>query len=111
MMGLKPSRPGWDEFVFAPMIPDDLAEASVTLTTPKGKVSAKFKQTETTVVYELVVPEGSLARLSLLEAPVTISVDNKTYTVDGKKTAFGKINRVVPVQLHAGKHIIRIEKE
>lgn len=78
MMGLRSMKPGWDEFCFEPRPPRDLSNAEITLTTPKGKVTAAFTQTQTSIEYDLRVPEGSLARSSFQGAYASVIVDGKT---------------------------------
>jgi alpha-L-rhamnosidase len=43
IFGLRPTKPGWEEFCFEPQ-PGSLEYGILTITTPKGKLHASFKQ-------------------------------------------------------------------
>lgn len=57
LMGLRPQTPGWKEIRFAPRPPKDLESAAICLTIPQGRVKASFEQTDSTITYDLNVPE------------------------------------------------------
>ncbi|MBD3265596.1 Bacterial alpha-L-rhamnosidase [bacterium] len=106
LMGLKPAEPGWDTIEFAPKPPRNLASARLAISTPKGEIKTAFKQTKDHVTYQLIVPNGSRAKVTLLNVPPDIEIDGKVYTVDKQIKKTVDVYRTVPVSLGPGEHEI-----
>lgn len=65
-----PSYPGFGEFVLAPRVPRDLNFVRSTYHSPHGEIVSHWKKgTEGTITYEMKVPQGSRARVSIAVLP------------------------------------------
>jgi len=61
-----PSNPGFSKFILAPFVPDGLDEARCTYHSPHGEIISAWSRLEGDVLrFEMAVPEGSVARVSL----------------------------------------------
>lgn len=61
-----PENPGFKEFVLAPKVPDGLKSVNSNYPSPYGEIVSNWKKgTEGIVTYEMKVPEGSVAQVSL----------------------------------------------
>jgi len=61
-----PSNPGFSKFILAPSVPDSLDEVRCTYHSPHGEIISAWSRLEGDVLrFEMAVPDGSVARVSL----------------------------------------------
>ncbi len=65
-----PENPGFKEFVLAPRVPDGLESVASNYHSPYGEIVSNWKKgNEGALIYEMKVPEGSVAQVSLAIQP------------------------------------------
>ena len=108
LAGIKPDpqNPGFKEFYLAPTIPEDLASINCSYTSPFGEIVSNWMQEQNgRYRYEMTVPEGSMAKVTL---PVTssqkIEVANETENISSKIEGLQTGN----FSLHGGSYNITI---
>lgn len=107
LMGLKPGKPGWEEINFSPKPPKDLESAELTITTPKGAITTSFQQTDDEIVYQLLVPQGSAAKVTLLNVK-RIIVDGKKVEAKQRQASDSVIYNELPMRLQPGQHTLKV---
>lgn len=61
-----PANPGFKEFVLAPKVPAGLDSVTCSYRSPYGTIVSNWKRvSENTLEYEMIIPEGSVAQVSL----------------------------------------------
>jgi alpha-L-rhamnosidase len=101
-----PENPGFKKFLIAPSLPEDLNWVKCNYHSPWGEIVSNWERTKANEqVYEIEVPEGSLASVILpVDQHQQINIreagTDKSYTPDGDKTNHGKF------ELKAGKYKI-----
>ncbi len=80
-------HPGFKEFILAPSVPEGLEKLNCCYNSPAGSVSNWTRLDRESIRYEMLIPEGTLARVNLeLGERSTISIEK-----DGNKLDPGKI--------------------
>ncbi len=102
-----PEKPGFEEFVLAPATPEGLDFVNCTYNSPYGAIVSNWKKEESgACVYEMIIPEGSSAKVILpMESTQKIQIKKNENTVEPKEIAGldkGKFN------LEAGEYKILI---
>lgn len=65
-----PAKPGFKEFVLAPRVPDGLMSLSSSYHSPFGKIVSNWKKgADGAITYEMKIPKGSIARVSVTVLP------------------------------------------
>ncbi len=78
-----PENPGFKEFILAPRVPDGLDSISCFYQTPYGEIVSKWKKgPENGLLYEMKVPKGSTAQVSLPLGP------SQKMTIKRKESGF-----------------------
>ncbi len=97
--GIRPldDHPGFEEFILAPNTPDGLDHAHCSYKTPYGEIVSNWKKDGDSIVFEITVPEGTIAHVEL---PVK---DNMTILKDGKEVDSGEM------KLKGGEYIIGLK--
>ncbi|MEQ1932673.1 MAG: alpha-L-rhamnosidase C-terminal domain-containing protein [Fimbriimonadaceae bacterium] len=63
IVGIRPLKPGWNEFVLAPVLDDRLSHGGGTFDSPVGRIVSKWKRAGNNVHWEVVVPANSVAHV------------------------------------------------
>jgi len=82
LMGLRPAQPGWKLVRFAPRAPAELPSASISLTTPQGRVQASFEKSEGTITFRLQLPAACTATCSFETVARSVVVDGTEVACD-----------------------------
>lgn len=79
-----PEKPGFQEFVLAPSMPDGLNSANCTYVSPYGKIVSNWKKTDDgACVYEMTIPTGTSANVTLpMEAGQKIQIEKDDGAID-----------------------------
>lgn len=64
-----PEYPGFEQFILAPFLPDDLDFVNCTYNTPSGSIVSNWKKEQGIYTYEMGVPPGTEARVKLAMMP------------------------------------------
>lgn len=89
------NAPGFKEMVVAPIIPEKLNSASYGYETPFGFAKVSWKRAENGKIdFEVIIPVGSTAKLSLPGSTAEIKKGSKLAT--DMKTADGKVSFTLP---------------
>jgi alpha-L-rhamnosidase len=65
-----PANPGFKEFVLAPRVPDGLESISSAYHSPYGEIVSNWKRSpQKAILFEMKIPKGSTAQVSLLLEP------------------------------------------
>ncbi len=105
-----PEYPGFEKFVINPFLPEGLDYVKCTYHSPYGKIISNWeKKSPTHQVYEITIPEGSIAktRLKVSEDQV-ITIHQK----QGKDLYEAEKNKNAPgcFELEPGEYVINVEK-
>ena len=79
-----PEKPGFEEFILAPSTPDGLESANCSYVSPYGKIVSNWEKTnDGACVYQLTIPEGSSAKVTLpMEPTQKIQIEKKDGAID-----------------------------
>ena len=103
-----PENPGFEKFVLAPSVPQDLENIHAVYHSPFGQIVSSWKKNDLQVIYEFEIPAGSTALVRLNKEPAEqiqlSAVSDPSFnpgTVHGLQT--GTFN------LTAGKYLIVVQ--
>ena len=109
LAGIRPDQdhPGFEKFIISPGLPRNLNYVNCSYQTPHGEIVSNWKKDGKNVIYEIRIPEGTLASVSL---PVT---KNQTISITEKagKTAYspeGKDGNAGKFELKPGEYTISV---
>ena len=102
-----PEHPGFKEFVLAPSVPDGLDSVQCAYHSPYGQIKSSWRKVEeNTCRYEMTIPEGSRARVSLsLDPHQSIKMKRNQESVDSEYATVLPSGRFT---LPAGDYIITV---
>ncbi len=106
IMGLRPATPGWTQIRFAPRPPADLRFAELTMTVPKGTVSASFVREGNEVTYRLRVPEGCATVCEFAGSDTLVTLDGATQPCRTSRDQRGIPCTELVAQIRSGEHVI-----
>ena len=101
-----PNYPGFKEFTLNPFTPKDLDRVNTTYNSPFGKIVSNWeKESNNSYRYEMVIPEGSIANVSLqVSSSQEIKITNKLNDGNIKNLESGNF------KLDKGDYIIRVSE-
>lgn len=63
IIGIRPLKPGWNEFVLAPVLDDRLTHGGGTYDSPVGRIVSKWKRTSKGLVWDVTIPANAMAHV------------------------------------------------
>jgi alpha-L-rhamnosidase len=63
IIGIRPLKPGWNEFTLAPVLDDRLTYGGGTYDSPVGRIVSKWKRTSKGLVWDVTIPANSTAHV------------------------------------------------
>ncbi len=81
-----PDEPGFKSFFLTPFIPDGLEFAQCTYHTPRGEIVSNWKKEPQQKQFEISVPEGSIAKVTLpMDHSQIIEINTRDHPRDSEK--------------------------
>nr|WP_121271369.1 family 78 glycoside hydrolase catalytic domain [Pedobacter schmidteae] len=65
LAGIRPVTPGFKKFIIAPVLPESLSQVKCTYESPQGTIVANWNKKDTTSIFNVSVPAGSVATFQL----------------------------------------------
>jgi alpha-L-rhamnosidase len=81
LAGIRPTKPGFRQFLIAPVVPTSLDRVSANWESPYGTIRSSWRKTSIGVIMAVSVPVGTTAEIRHPEAPDALLVNDRA--VDG----------------------------
>ncbi len=101
-----PEHPGFKEFILAPNTPEGLSFSNCSYQSPEGEIVSNWRKTQGETIFEMTIPEGTIANVTL---PVDESSE-VTIAKNGKVIKSGKLKGLETgkFELKAGGYVIKV---
>lgn len=106
LMGLGPATPGWSTVRFAPRPPAELPSAAIQLTTPMGRVHARYERDGRDVTYHLQVPEACRVACTFDRSVGRVVVDGSEVSTHCEISEMGVLSVALVDALAGGSHTL-----